>query len=265
MQSKKVLYQLNKDAYQLLIADENTFLCDLRKMFDCISSKSLGKKQIDCRVTSIAEKPVAALPLPQQNQAINENDNLNNNNMVELHQPLLARDKDIEAINTKIRLLSNTCWVTKCKKLKIKLLETLSLNLQIMPLEAALKKTRLAHPKEYYLLHEGRTGKMIESIEQGKITRDDCIHAIQLEIARLKETRTDKLYLFAKSRKNTLEIHIHALIELRDAMTRSLDSVDDIIQKLTQAHRQILLAQDSLLLKKIKSSGNQNLPLPQAH
>ncbi|MEO8400508.1 MAG: hypothetical protein ABI597_01770 [Gammaproteobacteria bacterium] len=253
----------NKDAYHMLIADENTFLNELRNLFDSMSSKSLGRKQIDCRAPSKVEPVVVPPPLPQQNQPVEDNDNLINNNMVELHQPLLARDNDIKIINTKIRLLSNACWVTECKRLKVKLLETLSLHLQTMPLDIALKKTRLAHPKEYYLLHEGRTGKMIETIEQEKMTRADCIHAIQLEISRLKDRRTDKLYFFAKSRKNTLEIHIHALIELSEAMSRSVDSVDVIIQNLTPRHRAILLAEDSLLLTKIKSCENQNLPAPQ--
>lgn len=112
--------------------------------------------------------------------------------------------------------LSNRVVFTSTKKKKIILLDELNTSMKTMSYAAAMESVRAKHADTYYLLFEGRTGKLIKNIEIGSYAKADIQKMITVEIDRLKLAKDKPYTFFAAARRKTLQSRIDALQKLMD-------------------------------------------------
>lgn len=157
----------------------------------------------------------------------------------------------------RIQELKSATFATNTKDKKIKLLGALAENLKTQPLQKALEAIH-ADKKlgaDYYLLHEGKTGKMLQTFSDMHATPKTMRHQIELEISRLQKMRNNNFYIGAKGKRNLIESRIHACIALSDALSApeaKKQPLDAMLAKLGKKEHDILKKYESSLLEQLR-------------
>ncbi len=217
----------NISAYKLLFTEENNLLAEFKKIDKHISDVTRGRKIID----------TLSSPAPKNK--------VENNNTYASNQ-----------IDTRIDELNNSCFKSQIKAEKIRLLTALkTLVADNVPLESALLqlKNQPENSAGFYLLFEGKTGKVVKDIQYSKLSTTDILHRIDIEISRLREQRTEKLYFFVEQRKYTLEKRIQALLMLKKTLAdfdpiKNVDAITVLLNNMHDRHRNVLNEYESQLL-----------------
>ena len=150
--------------------------------------------------------------------------------------------------------------VTPIRAKKIALLNELSIQLETNTLTTALRSIQ-KNPRfsaDYYLLHEGRTGKMVNQLSQLDMTKKDILQQITLELLRLKSLRCETMYFFVKSRKSVIEERIQACSALKQAINANVEgvSINAILSNLDVVHRACIHKHESALISKLLDAEN---------
>ena len=195
------LYASHSGFNQILLQKEQKLLEQIQEIDDAILPSVRGKKVIDFLHPM---QPVAAKEL----------------NSIDKHHQKLIEDR-IGQLNMELK----TNWLQSTKNCKIQLLTELKTNLmKHQTLDESLNIIRKEHKDKFYLLLEGRTGRMIQQIQHTNPDPQDIIRRIDIEIARLRQQRGKKITFFAASRVAITEICIQALLQLKEHMkTKSFD------------------------------------------
>jgi hypothetical protein len=172
----------------------------------------------------------------------------------------------------RISELKSPVWfVTSTRAKKIELLIALTEHLKDKSLErslAIISKDKILG-SDFYLLHEGKTGKMLKVLSQSTLSKKDMIDEIKVEIARLQQQRHNRFYFSEKSKKSIIESRIQACTELAKLLEKSKvqTNISEAIEFLDPKHRKILLAHETKLLEQLKQWDKMNLainaPAPQ--
>jgi chromosome segregation ATPase len=157
-----------------------------------------------------------------------------------LDEKIQSRIDELTCESKKIWNIANT-KNTKIELLKI-LRDTLMsgaignrLPLDAMPLDAILEPIKTTHPHTFYLLFEGRTGKLLNDLELSASSAEDMSDRVQAEIARL-EMGNKKFILFRERR-----------LPERIAALRALKDINLDISLLDKVHLNILLSYEKNL------------------
>ena len=212
--------------FDILVKFDKSFLTKIHKMIKDSEILVDEKKIIGAR------HKTPALPDDQQRDFILEQQGL----------LLTARINQLQA---------PAWWKSSTKNKKVQLLVALNNNLKVMSLEDSLNAIH-RHPElgpDYYLLHEGKTGKMVKQFSQLHTSREDMIKKITVEIARLKEKRMVDYYFSAQSKKLLVEDRIQACIELQKKL--STMELVPAFKSLKEAERKILLHYEPKLLDEL--------------
>lgn len=76
------------------------------------------------------------------------------------------------------------------------------------------------HRNNFYLLHEGRTGRMLNEAQSSLLTKADIMKRIDLEIERLRPKENRKLWVRQAARNQVITERIRALEQLREAISK---------------------------------------------
>ncbi len=166
-------------------------------------------------------------------------------------QAILKRISEIE-----------TRWMGDTGGRKVKLLQAvqkhmLTSNLQIS-LAAVYNDKNFKD--DFHLLHEGKTGRMLQDLSQLTTTRQDIIKQINVEIYRLKQSRYQRFWFSEQSKKVLIEDRIEACRALSRAMDQSPShaSLDAVLATLKDGNNAILQKYESKLLKRINAWESTN-------
>jgi hypothetical protein len=184
------------------------------------------------------------------------------------NKKLFILDHQDELIRTRINELQEPSWFSSSiKAKKVRLLSALHDHLKTLPLAVALeavRKDKTLRP-DFYLLHEGKTGKMIKGLSQLYISKKDMLNQIQVEIARLKQKRTVDYFFYAQSKKLLIENRIQACQALAEKLQEPVAGDKSLAMPITQAlnelnenDRKILLRYESKLLEEITQWQNED-------
>ncbi|MES2218307.1 MAG: hypothetical protein V4501_07840 [Pseudomonadota bacterium] len=179
-------------------------------------------------------------------------------------EPTLQNAQEIRTyqdslVADRIAELKSSWSITSTPAKKVKLLEKLAEHLQTSSLEKSLSAIRKdpRFASDFYLLHEGRTGKMIKKIGEVYKTKKDILHEIRLEITRLQRLRHGSFYFSEKSKKLQLENHIQACLELSKILKKSSQlNLTTALNALSPKYRILLIKHESELLDKLEHCQN---------
>jgi hypothetical protein len=177
---------------------------------------------------------------------------------VEELSPINAQDRlnqQTTLIDIRLQELTKTSYVTPIRAKKIALLNELATQLGAHTLTAALRKIQKnpLFSADYYLLHEGKTGKMVDRLTHLDMAKKDILKVIDLEILRLKNSRYETLYFFEKYRKSVIEERIQACLALKNAFKTTADGsrFNTVLATISNEHRTCLHKHEATLVNKL--------------
>jgi hypothetical protein len=163
----------------------------------------------------------------------------------------------------RINELQSSWSITSIPSRKIKLLQALTEHLQSHSLTRSLEKIKKdkKFKNDFYLLHEGRTGKLMQKLTQLDLNKKDIINEIDLEINRLQNQRSASFYFTDKSSKLHIENRIRACQVLKGYFEKSNLTVAEALTTLPANYRHLLKRYESGLLTKLDNWEKTNLEL----
>ncbi len=184
----------NPKYHQILMKDYNQLLHEAREADEAIAAERRGLKIIDF------------LAPPSQ-----PNHKADNNHIKLIDDRIKQLEKELPK-----------AWFKKTKAAKIELLIALKIHLRCdLTLDEAIHQIKKDHTAngKFYLLMEGRTGLMLQEIQQTPAQHThEMIARIDIEIARLQDKRYHPYTFFAGCRTQVLEKRIKLLNDLKQKM-----------------------------------------------
>ncbi|MCD6039576.1 MAG: hypothetical protein K0S27_976 [Gammaproteobacteria bacterium] len=120
-------------------------------------------------------------------------------------------------------------------------------------LQDRLNLLRKKNINDIHLLYEGRTVNLLKEIEYQAASPEDIVHAIDLELASLKNERGRMRFIFKKESAKLLEERIEACKKLQELL--KIHTVESALNALSKNHLhylKALKAHDADFLEKIK-------------
>ncbi|MES2219111.1 MAG: hypothetical protein V4501_11970 [Pseudomonadota bacterium] len=150
--------------------------------------------------------------------------------------------------------LTHTFFSKDIKEQKILLLNELKLQLNTRTLDAALEN--IASNKQFrstfYLLHEGRTGTLMNKLELSEVTPSEKSKYVDYAISRLKKMRSQEYSLFSEQ-EQFIEDRIYALAQLKDQLIRNPNSsLTNVTANLFPEQKTLLFEYEQELFEKLR-------------
>jgi hypothetical protein len=230
----KKLKATNPLEYQTLTKHNTAFISELELASQRIPADTSGKKLIDFIESADAQ-------LQFSSRAAQLKRNFFENEI----------DKRIHQLN---RELTHTLFTPGIKRQKIDLLKELQTQLKQRPLAAALENiaSNKVFKESFYLLREGRTGLLINDLEQSAVSPSEKSNYVELAIQKLKKARSQDYTLFSEQ-EHFIEDRIAALAKLKEQLVNDPNiSFDDVLKNLSSEQQHLLLEYEQTLIKKIQ-------------
>jgi hypothetical protein len=178
-------------------------------------------------------------------------------------EPVLSMAKQLTSKHLQKQAIVNriseieTPWMGDTGGRKVKLLQAVQKHMLTSTLQISLAAVYndKNFKDDFHLLHEGKTGKMLQDLSQLTTTRQDITKHINLEIYRLKQSRYQRFWFSEQSKKVLIEDRIEACRALGRAMDKSPNhtTLEAVLATLNDKDKGILQKYESELLKKINT------------